>query len=303
MDFLTRIQTFVRIADAGSISAAARDLSISVPMASRHLRSLEDELGVELVRRSTRELRITPAGAEFLERSRQLLQDVDEARESVRPGGSVRGSLTVSVPVSLGVGYVSHLIPPLLAQHPELRLTLRFDDHMVELLADNIDVAIRAGVSPPNSTEVVARQMLSFERVLCASPEFVGRHPDLVSPDQLEALPCLVQGSSAARWRLQSPNGVAEVLVDGPLRSVNVLALRDAALAGLGVARLPIRFVAEDLREGRLVRVLDRVQPTPGVLWGLYHRRARGSASIRVLLDHLTAGLSSQLASTMASLR
>lgn len=292
MDFLTRVQTFVRIVDAQSISKAARDLGISTPMASRHLRSLEEELGVELVRRSTRELRITAPGADFLERSRRLLQDVDDARAALRPGDEVRGTLTVSAPVSLGVGYISPLVPSLLLRHPDLRLNLRFDDHLVEMLAENVDVAIRAGVSPPNSNEIVARQLLSFERVLCASPEFLRRHPELTEPRQLERVPCLVQGSSASRWRLQGTAGVVEVLVDGPLRSTNVLALREAALAGLGVARIPIRFVSADLRERRLVRLLEGVQPTSGVLWGMYHRRTRGSPGIRVLLDHLAQGLS-----------
>jgi DNA-binding transcriptional LysR family regulator len=166
VDFLVRVRTFVCIADAGSISKAARRVGVSVPMASRHLRSLEAELGAELVRRTTRQLHLTEVGADFLARARRLLRDVDDAKAAVRPGEGVRGTVVVSMPVSLGTSDLAPLLPGLLADHPRLQLDLRFEDRVVDLLADNVDLAIRAGVVPPDSSTLVARRLVTFERVL-----------------------------------------------------------------------------------------------------------------------------------------
>ncbi len=290
VDFLARVQTFVRIADAGSISKAARAVGLSVPMASRHLRSLELELGAELVRRSTRQLQLTEAGLDFLGRARRLLQEVEDARNAVRPGKGVQGTLIVSLPVSLGISQISQLVPGLLVKHPRLRLELRFDDRIVDLLAENVDIAIRAGVAPPDSGALVARRLATYERLLCASPAFVKSAKTLKDPQSLEQVSCLVQGFGPARWRLETAGGIVEVVVDGPLRTTNVLALRDAALAGLGVAQLPLGFVADDLRRKRLVRVLKGAAPPTGALYGVYHRGARGSAAIRAFLDHVAEG-------------
>lgn len=290
MDFLTRLRTFVAISHAGSISKAARALRISVPMASRHLQSLESELDVELVRRTTHHLQLTSAGVELVGRARRLLDDVEDARAAVRPGQLVRGTLVLSMPVSLGIAQVSPLIPPLLRKHPRLTVELRFDDRVVDLLSENIDIAIRAGVAPPDSSSFVARRLQTFERTLCAAPSFVRKHK-LKDPRSLEAVSCLIQGSGPGRWRLTTAEGIVEVLVDGPLRTSNIFALRDAAIAGLGVAQLPVEMIAEPLRQKQLVRVLEAAAPPPGAIYAIYHHNARRSSAIQAVLDHLAGQL------------
>lgn len=300
MDFLGRLQTFVCIADAGSISKAARAVGVSVPMASRHLRSLESDLSAELVRRTTRQLHLTEAGLELLARARGLLAEVEDVKDAVRPGKGVRGTVIASLPVSLGLTQISRLIPTLLAKHPRLRLELRFDDRIIDMLAENVDVAIRAGTAPPDSNALVARRLATFERVLCASPGFVRRTKALKDPQSLERVSCLIHGVGSARWRLGTAGGSVEVRVDGPLRTTNLLALRDAALAGLGVAQLPLGFVADDLRRQRLVRVLTGTVPPTGTLHAIYHRSSRGSVAIRVFLDHVAEGLNRTLAADEA---
>src|SRR5215813_10190825 len=122
---LQQMTTFVRIADAGNISRAARSLSLSVPMASRHLRWLEEELGVPLMRRTTRRVDLTDAGQELLTRARAILAGVEEVRATIRPGRGVTGRVVLSVPTSIGLGRIAPLVPALLDRHPRLRVELR----------------------------------------------------------------------------------------------------------------------------------------------------------------------------------
>jgi DNA-binding transcriptional LysR family regulator len=283
--------TFVRIADAGSITKAARSLRLSVPMASRQLRALETDLGVELIRRTTRALALTEAGAEFLVRSRALLAGVSEARDVVRPGRGVAGVVSVSLPVSFGLAQVGPLFPALLEAHPRLKLDLRFEDRLIDLLGDGVDLAIRAGTPPPDSPFVIARKLATVDRVLCASPAFLARHGRIASIEALARVPCLLQGPPPTRWSFDTPHGPASVEVDGRVRTTNVIALREAALAGLGVARLPTWIVDEDLRKKRVVRVLENAAMPIIEIYGMFHAASKGSTAIRAVLDYLHAEL------------
>ena len=291
MDLLQHLDTFVRIADQGSISRAARSLGLSVAMASRHLRSLEREFGIELMRRNTRHLTLTESGQELLSRARVVLSSISEARDVLRPGRGAAGLLIVSLPVSFGLSQVGPLFPQLLEKHPRLRLDLRFEDRLVDLLAEGIDLAIRAGVRPPDSPFLSARRIATLQRVLCAAPGFLSRHRRIHSVDDLARLPCVLQGAPPTQWSFQTPDGLQEVKVDGRFRSNNVFAMREAALAGLGVARLPEWIMADDLKTRRLVRVLPEHTIPIVDIFGIYHRSARGSAAISSVLDFLQAEL------------
>ena len=283
--------TFVRIADAGSISKAAASLRLSVAMASRHLRALEDDLGVELIRRTTRALALTEAGTEFLVRSRALLAGVSEARDVVRPGRGVAGVLSISLPVSFGLAQVGPLFPALLAAHPRLKLDLRFEDRVIDLLGDGVDLAIRAGVQPPDSPFVIARKLATVDRVLCASPAFLARSGRIASVAALARLPCLIQGPAPTRWSFDTPEGPATVEVDGRVRTTNVIALREAVLAGLGVARLPSWIIEDDLRKKRVVRVLETAAMPVIEIYGMFHAGSKGSTAIHAVIDFLKAEL------------
>ncbi len=291
MDIAHHLATFVCIADSGSISSAARKLRLSVPMASRHLRALEGDLGASLVRRTTRRMDLTPAGHELLPRARRLLAELDEARQAVRPGKTAAGHLTLSVPVSFGLEKVAPLIPRLLEAHPLLSVDVRYDDRVVDLLGDGVDLALRVGVAAPDSPFVVARRLATYERIVCAAPSFLKRHGAIGDVEALARAPCLVLGASPARWEFQAPSGPKSVTVSGRARSNNVLALRTAAVAGVGVAVLPGWLIAEDLRARRLVRIVeDAVLPTVNVL-GLVHGEARHSKRLRLVQDFLAAEL------------
>lgn len=287
VDMFQQLTTFVRIAEAGSISRAARSLGLSVAMTSRQLRALEEELGVELMRRTTRRMDLTEPGEELLARARSLLAGLDEAKEVVRPGPGAAGLVVMSLPVSLGLGQIAPLLPALLDKHPRLKLELRFEDRMVDLIGDGVDVAIRAGTAPPDSPFVVARFLATFERVLCAAPAFLKAQGLIAGIDALERIPCVVQGAGPTRWSFETPEGPRSIVVDGRIRTNNVLAMREAAVAGAGVAQLPLWLVAEDLRRQRLTRVLPRAVLPAVAVYGLFHHGSRGSARIRAVLDHL----------------
>jgi DNA-binding transcriptional LysR family regulator len=291
VDTLSLMATFVRIADSGSISSAARSLRLSVPMASRHLRALEKELGASLVRRTTRRLDLTEAGVELLPRARRLLREVDEARDAVRPSRGASGLLVVSAPVSFGLAKVAPLVPRLLEAHPRLSLELRFDDRVVDLLGEGVDLALRVGVAPPDSPFLVARRLATYERVLCATPAFLKKHGAIKTVDALAGVACVILGGSPARWHFDTPDGPRSVAVEGRIRSNNVLALRDAALAGLGVVQLPRWLIVDELKRKRLVRILESASVPLVTVLGLVHADARRSSSLRLVQDFLAREL------------
>lgn len=283
--------TFVRIAETGSISKGARSLSLSVAMASRHLRALEDELGVELMRRTTHQLALTEAGAEFLARSRAVLASAEEAKDAVRPGGSAVGLVVVSLPVSFGLMLIEPLFHELLRDHPRLRLDLRFDDRAVDLLGDGVDLAIRAGIAVPDSPFLVARRLATVPRVLCASPAFLAQHAPIVSTADLLRLPCVVQGAVPTRWQFVTGEGVEAIVVDGRFRTNNMIAIRNAVLEHEGVGRLPLWIVRDDLRAKRLLRVLPAIELTNVEVFGVVHRGSTTKVAVRAVLAHLQAEL------------
>jgi DNA-binding transcriptional LysR family regulator len=290
MDFLLHAQTFVRIADAGSISKAARSLRLSIAMASRHLSALEGELGTRLMRRTTRQLTLTEAGLVFLPQARALLRQAQEARESVHASQGVRGQLVVSLPVSFGSGAVSGILLELLEAHPQLQLDLRFEDRYVDMVAEGVDVAIRTGSEPPNGASFVARRLALIDRRLCAAPELLRQHGSPNSLAALEAMPCVVWGGQST-WLFETPEGPRSISVRGRLRTNSMASLRAAALSGAGVARLPLWWVDDDLRKKRLVHVLPQAHIHAIELYGVYHESARGSAGVRALLDCLAEEL------------
>lgn len=294
MDLLQHMETFVRIADAGSISKASRSLRLSVAMTSRHLRALEEDLGVELIRRTTRKLALTEAGTEFLLRSRSVLASAREAREVVRPGRGVAGRLVMSLPVSFGLSQVGPIFPALLEKHPRLELDLRFEDRFVDLVGDGVDLAIRAGIQPPDSPNIVSRKVAVIDRVMCASPAFLAKHR-VTSLASLARVPCVVQGNTT-QWNfepIESTKGSAgdaqlnRVEVQGRFRTNSILALREAILGGVGVGRLPLWIADEDLKKKRLIAVIPERKLQAIEVFGIFHRGSRGSNAIHAALEFL----------------
>ena len=292
-----QLTTFVRIAEMGNISRAARALGLSVAMASRHLLWLEEELGVHLMRRTTRRLDLTEPGRELLARSRKLLADFEETKEALRPGSGAMGEVVISMPGCFGTQFVLPLLPELLSANPQLRVDLRFEDRVVDLMLEGVDVAIRLD-SPPNSPFLVERRLAMFDRMLCASPAFLREHGPITSVAELARVPCVVQGPRPANWLFDTPSGSESVAVDGRVRTNNLIATRAALIAGVGVGWLPVcGTVPEDLRRKHLVKVLGHAKMTPLSVHGIYHTQSRGALAVRAVLDFLALAMPKALVS------
>ncbi len=288
MDLLGHMATFARIVEAGSLSAASRSLGVSLPVISRQLSALEAELGASLVLRTTRRMEVTEPGRRFYEHAVRVLRDVDEARRSIAATRDVAGTLTVSVPVSFGLGRVGPHLPSLLARYPALDVQLRLEDRLIDLVGEGVDLAIRVGAAPPDSDALHARLLGAWSRALVAAPGYLRARGTPAHPDDLarhDAL--LIAGGRTQTWRFMQ--GGREHLVDvrGPLRANAPHALRDACVAGLGVALLPAWLVADDRARGDLTALLEGFTTPPTRAYALHRVELRASPRVRAFVEHL----------------
>ena len=295
MDLLVQMATFVRVVEGRSLSAAARAQHVSLPAISRQLRALEADLGASLIVRSTRRLRVTDAGQDWYQHCLRILRDVEEARLAVRSSETVRGTLVVSASLTFGMEVIVPRLKKLAAAHPQLTVDLRLEDHLVDLVGEGVDVAIRAGSPPPDSTSFVARPVFAMVRVLVASPGWLRKHGVPREPSDLVRHECLTQitpGGMAVRWSLvragESPSPVT-VDVRSRLRTNAPSALRELALDGAGPAYLPEWLVADDLAAGRLRRVLPDWSSAAITAWAVHRSELRGAARLRAFLEVLPA--------------
>lgn len=290
MDLLAQMATFVRVVEGHSLSAAARAQRLSLPAVSRQLRALEDDLGVPLVVRSTRSLHLTDAGRSWYEHCVRILGEVADARSAVGRNPTVRGTLVVSTSLTFGAEVIVPRLGRLVEAHPELVIDLRLEDRLVDVVGEGVDVAVRAGAPPPDSTAFVAHPIFSMERILVASPRWLRKHGTPREPLQLATRPCLIQvnpAGSIVRWRLRRKETEHTVEVRGQLRTNAPLALRDLAVDGAGIAYVPDWLVRDDLAAGRLRRVLPGWASPPLTAWAIHRTELRGAPRLRAFLGAL----------------
>lgn len=290
MDLFSRMATFVRVVEGKSLSAAARAQRMSLPAVSRQLRALEAELGTTLVVRSTRRLHVSEAGRRFYEHAVRILAEVETARSAVREAESVAGTLVVSASLTFGSVVVIPRLAKLAQKHPRLVVDLRLEDRLVDLVGEGVDVAVRAGSPPPDSTAYVAQPLFAMRRILVAAPKWLRRHGTPRDPAELARRPCLVQvtpGGAVIRWALARGEQERVFEVSGQLRSNAPIALRDLAVDGGGIAYVPDWLVEADIAEGRLKRVLPEWSSRPIPAWAIYRSELRRTPRLRVFLDAL----------------
>ena len=293
MDLLAQMATFVSVVEGKSLSAAARAQRLSLPAISRQLRALEADLGTSLIVRSTRRLRVTDAGQEWYAHCRRVLAQVEEARVAVRGTRGVHGRLVVSVSLTFGSYVVVPCLPTLAERHPHLTVDLRLEDQLVDLVGEGVDVAVRAGSPPPDSTTLVAHSIFAMRRVCVAAPRWLRKYGAVRSPEQLARHGCLIQvtpGGTVIPWSLGREGAAvapAVVAVQGRLRTNAPSALRDLALHGAGIAYLPDWLVAADIERGALRRVLPQWSSSPITAWALYRNELRGAPRLRAFLEAL----------------
>jgi DNA-binding transcriptional LysR family regulator len=291
MSRIDDLNLFLRVFDAGSISAAARWLDLSVAVASQRLRALEQSLGVRLFHRTTRSLTPTPEGLALVEQGRPLVDDLQTLMSGLRQAGTeVSGTLRLTTSATFARQYVSPLLPAFMRRHPLLRLSVDLSDQMHDLVTAGFDLALRIGAMEDSS--LVARKLAANRRVLCASPDYLRRRGSPAKPEDLAQHDCLVLVGSQGRadvWRMKDKRGrEVAVRVDGPLDSSQGEVLRDAAVAGMGIAIHSTWHVADDLRTGRLVAVLpDCKLPETGIHAVMPQRRLV-PARVTAFIDFMT---------------
>ena len=290
MDRIGDIALFLRVLDLGSISAAARSMDLSVAVASQRLQRLERQLGVRLLHRTTRRLHATAEGAALAERGRALVEDLEALTGELRQAGaSVSGTLRMTASASFGRQYLSPVLPEFLARYPNVRISVDLSDVMKDLVSEGFDLAIRIGALEDST--FVARKIAPNRRVLCASPAYLAKHGAPAAPAELAAHECLLLVGSQGRqdlWRMTDHNGrEATVRVNGRFESNYGEVLRDACVAGLGIALHSTWHVSLDLREGRLRRVLPHYRLAESGIYALMPQRRLVPMRVRAFADFL----------------
>ncbi len=288
---LDDMRIFVATVEAGNFTAAANRLRLSKQFVSRRVAALEASLGVRLLVRNTRKLAVTDLGHEFHERARRILGEVADAEQAMSARRSEpRGLLKLSAPMSFGMAHLSPLVAEFLRAHPDVRFDVDFSDRIVDVVGEGFDMALRIGRLADST--LIGHKLADIRMIACCSPGYGRRHRAPATPDELAAHACLVYGQEGrASWEFTS----GTIDVHGPLRANNGEVIRDAAVAGLGIALLPEFIVADALAGGRLVPVLADAMPPPNALHALYPQHREGSVTIRALTQFLRARLATRV--------
>jgi DNA-binding transcriptional LysR family regulator len=284
---LAEYEIFVRALEEGSLSAAARRLDLSPAVASRRLARLEDRLGVRLIERTSRRLAPTEAGRLVYDRAAQLLEGVEDLEAVVsRRTTQARGLLRVSAPTSFGRRRLAPLLQPFLAAQPRLTLELNLTDAFVDLMAEDVDVAVRIGGYEAENLRM--HRLAPNRRVLCASPAYLAEHGAPESLDDLRRHAQLA-AENQSTWRLEGPEGAVVFRARSRVRTNSSEVARELALAGVGVALRSTWDVGDELRDGRLQVVLPQYAGSSDVaIFALTAGRARAETRVRAFIDFLS---------------
>lgn len=288
------IRAFLRVVDSGGIGATATRLGVSKSSLSARIRRLERSLHVELLHRSTRGVVLTDAGRRFHERMQDITVRMQEAIDEIASGeGNDRltGNLRITAPMTFGTEYVDSFLFAFMAKHPALNVTLDLDDHCVDILAGGYDLGIRIGRLSDSS--LMARRIAASPRVLCCSPAYAAEHGTPANVAAIQDHPCICYGSAsvAPYWQFRAESGnngeLLHVVVRGRTHLNNGESMRDAAIAGLGLAILPLFIAGPALRAGQLQVVLPETPPTEDAIHAIYPPTRYVSQAVRVLIDSL----------------
>ncbi|HRY17102.1 MAG TPA: LysR family transcriptional regulator [Candidatus Competibacteraceae bacterium] len=262
MAWLRSWESFVKAVEAGSMSAAARRLDCTRAHISKQIGELEHAFGVRLLERSTRKLRLTPSGEVFYQHALRALEAVETTAVAMRNlGDAPRGILRISATVTFGRMYIAPLIPKLVARYPELCCELILTDQLVNLVDDNIDLALRMTKTPPE--DAIARPLVTLKRVICAAPAYLAAHGEPKTPQELAHHECFSYLlTDRGVWHLIGKHGQEiSVPVHHRFQVNNIDCLLEAVLAGHGLGILPTYLCGPELALGTLRTVLDSFEP------------------------------------------
>ena len=293
MSKLKQLESFVSIAQRGSLTAAAHAEGVAPAIMGRRLDALEERLGVKLLLRTTRRITLTHEGSAFLEDCQRILADLANAEASVSAGGiKASGHLRTTAPAGFGRRHVAPLVPQFQALHPEVTISLNLSDRVVDLAAEGFDCAVRVGDLPDSS--MVSVRMADNRRLCVASPSFLARHGTPQTPADLLRLDCLTLSSDASQtrgWAFRNQpggeTGVSYLKPAGPLDCSDGQVLHDWCLAGYGIAWRSTWEVEADIAAGRLVPFLEAYAAPPNGIYAVFPQRKHLPLRVRLWIEHL----------------
>lgn len=289
MDKLRSMEVFVGVVDAGSFTGAARALDMSTVMVSKHIAELEHRLSARLLNRTTRRQSLTEIGELYCEQCRQILSQVRAAESGTDAmRSSARGTLKISAPVAFGSECLAPAMAGYLDRYPEVSLDLELSNRISDVVEEGLDAAVRVGHL--NDSTMIARALRPFKMAICASPEYLERCGTPLAPADLARHQCLdfLHWRRLVRWRLDgADDGVA--LPASRFRSNNGQALRQSALAGFGLVMQAEIVLADDIRRGRLVPVLQAFIPPPKPVHLIYPRDHQSTPKLTTFIEFVVA--------------
>jgi DNA-binding transcriptional LysR family regulator len=288
MDRLTSLTAFVRVADSGGFSAAARRLNMSTTMVSNHIQALEDRLGARLLNRTTRKVSLTEVGKAYYDRCTQILADLEQAddiagAQQLTPRGTLRVYTATHV-----VPFIAPAVAEFLASYPDVKVDLTMGEPTIDLIDEGFDVAIR--LTPPPDSSLVVRSLATWRQVLCCSPGYLEKHGPPRQLPELANHNCVRHAlyPYGDEWRFVDRKGApVSVRVSGNLTTNSGETLRSAALQGVGISLAAGFLVANDLTSGRLVRLLPEYRTVELSMNAVYPHRHHLSAKVRRFIDLL----------------
>jgi DNA-binding transcriptional LysR family regulator len=292
MDVLQAMSVYVKVVEAGSMTAAALQCEMSTTMVGNHLRALEQRLGVQLLQRTTRRQRLTEFGSVYYQRCLEVLGLVaDSERLAEQALDEPRGILRITAPLTFGVERLAPALSEFSLQCPQLKLDVVLTNRRPELLESGLDVAFRLGNFEPSS--LIARPLIDYTLTMCASPDYIKRRGMPQTPADLQQHDCLSFAYPAGddwqsvekEWRLSGPDGEVMVEVKGPMLINSSAGLHQAARTGMGIVMLPDALVEDDLQAGRLVTVMKDYQPPSRPMHLLYAQDRYRLPKLRRFVD------------------
>jgi len=288
MDQFSALKAFCRVVEAGGFSAAATELNVSHTVMSKQVRQLETLLGAQLLNRTTRRLSLTEAGQTYYERARRILDDVHEASLAVsQHHAAPSGTLRINAPMAFGTLDMAQWLPRFMARYPQLKIDLVCNDRFVDLIEEGFDVAVRLARDMPDSS-LMARKLATATTMLVASPSYLERHGIPRTPQELTQHNCLTYTvvPKPNEWVFANVDGTrSTVTVSGSFQANTGLALRSAALAGVGITTTASFIVHDDLARGALVPVLPGYTLRARDLYAVYPQNRHLSPKVRAFVD------------------
>jgi DNA-binding transcriptional LysR family regulator len=284
------MRVFQRVIERGSFAAAAEDIGLSPSAVSKLITRLEHRLGIRLINRTTRKLALTHEGEIYLERARDILRAIESVEAEIALSrASPRGQLRVHAFPSFAVDHLSPVLPDFLARYPRITFDFLVTNRSVDLIADNIDIALRVGRLEDST--LIASKIVDLTQVVCASPKYFARHGRPLHPSDLARHACLTLSHfpGANRWQFRIDGRLAQVEVKGPVAGDTAHMLLKLAIEGLGIIRFGDNVVARAVQEGLLEVILQDFQEPNGFpLWAILPAGRQRTPKVRVFLDFLT---------------